>query len=172
MFPQRRADDIAEGRYASWLRRGVGFVIDLALLIVLELATGRWSFGVPRDSTIGLVDFGLWLMYGAFALALFRRTLGMKVVKIHLAPEAGHQRVRLPQVLVRTIVLAGVFSWFLVDASMKIATAHWSLKRETGVAHICEFLLLGAIVAFIKPLWDPRRRTLQDEVAHTVVVRT
>jgi len=156
-----RTAALAGVRYASWLRRAGGLVVDGLLIGMINyLIAGVLAFAVgPITNQFVSILFLVGrlsivsIVYATLCLAkLHGQTPGMRVLQIRCVPVSQRGVVSMPQALTRAIIAAVVLSipWLF---SYKL----WAV-------------LLVPLAAYLWPLIDQRRQTIWDYVAATVVL--
>jgi uncharacterized RDD family membrane protein YckC len=161
-----RTAALAGVRYASWLRRFAGLVIDILIILMIEyLILGVLSFtGVHIAAGFYTVLYYLsivspiFLAYATLCLAkLEGQTPGMRVMQIRCVPVSGRGSITIPQAFTRSIVVA---LFFTVT----------SLFYGRGGALVSLAVVVIPLVAYFWPLVDSRRQTWWDHVAATKVL--
>jgi uncharacterized RDD family membrane protein YckC len=148
-------------RYASWLRRFAGALIDGLLISMINyLIGGIFSFAPSPFTSAVFTLFEILsllslisILYATLCLdKLHGQTPGMRVMQIRCVPAAGHGRISTTQAVVRSVAAAAVTSvpWFF---------ANW-----------IPLLWLVPIAAYLWPLVDSRHQTWWDHAANTVVL--
>ena len=161
-----RTAPIAGVRYASWLRRMGGFLIDLLLLYTIEYVLGAIFSFVPNLLSRTLIYAfyyflligGIGILYATLCLdRLSGQTPGMAAVRIRCVPvDRRASRLSLGRCLARSVLAA-----LLVNGLGFVADAGYGLSFIAAI---------GIIVLFLWPLVDSRRQTLWDRAAGTVVL--
>jgi uncharacterized RDD family membrane protein YckC len=186
--PGDEADQLAStAEYARWGRRAGGLLLDTLIIavlaIVLTALTGHdepWQVfhlhtvnGQQRLAPIGsrlLFFSGLSVLISfayntAFLSSMWQATPGMRAVTVHIAradlgpgtsgaagsphhQPQGTGQVRLGRSAARSAIYEGI-----------------------ALLGRLPFGSLALLVDFLWPLWDPRRQTLHDKLAGTVVLR-
>jgi uncharacterized RDD family membrane protein YckC len=148
-------------RYAGWLRRFAGVLIDSLIIYLIWQLIGLISGFVPHPFTNALYTLILILSFASVVDVLYAtlcldkldgQTPGMKVMQIRCVPSAGHGRISFTQALVRSI------------AAVIVTDGLYLLSWRYSVAG----LLLA--VAYLWPLVDARRQTWWDHAADVVVM--
>ena len=140
--------------YASWGRRALAVVIDLALVVgsIVGLYVCAWAAGAYDAETDTLADtwvavyvpvifFGPWL-YSWLMIGRYGSTLGKFAVGVVVRRADDASRVSYVRALGRTASW-GLLGWFV----------------------------LPLLLSVLWPLWDPRNQTLVDKMVSTVVLR-
>jgi RDD family len=155
-------------RYASWLRRFGGAVIDALIVATINyLIGGIYSFTIGPIANSVLVTLALIallsctsIIYATLCLSkLEGQTPGMRAVQIRCTPVAGRRRITIPQALTRSIV-----------AAFFTSTLPLFFLRPVLTGSVLLALTLLDLVAWLWPLIDQRRQTWWDHVAATVVL--
>ncbi len=136
--------------YAGWGPRAVAFLLDMLAgwgLFVLALIIGGTFGSVTRNAAAG----------GAIAAALAGAALTRFVLDRYL--RAG----RTGQSLGKRV--AGI--WLVDERTGQPIGAARAFARD--LAHLVDGLT--CYIGYLMPLWDARRQTFADKIAHTVVVR-
>jgi uncharacterized RDD family membrane protein YckC len=151
--------------YASWGIRFGGYLIDVVIFVVVQLVLGalfRHSNtlalhmqmtrnGVVHHNRISLlvilITLILYLIYETIMIASRGQTVGMMAVGTKAIP-AGTESAGGSAVPLGTSLLRG-----LADQVLRVT-------------------IIFGLLDGLFPLWDPRRQTLHDKVAGTVVIRT
>jgi uncharacterized RDD family membrane protein YckC len=147
--------------YAPWGDRGIGYLIDMVVVIAAVAVVGLvwglvfggvWSLfrGVPSGSE-GLCCIGLvFLPLAGFLVGLYNRC--------YLVAERGCS------------IGQGVMHLRVVDAGGQLITMGRALGR-LAMHTVFGFVPLLQLLDLLWPLWDDRRQTLHDKVTGTYVVR-
>jgi uncharacterized RDD family membrane protein YckC len=151
-----------------WWRFG-GFVIDSIILgLAVSIPLRQSSLSFYTDSIIQVVAaflyFGLFVRYGG-------ATLGMRLCRLRCLSADG-SKVTASQAYTRALV----YCLFVLIASLYQLHAYRNpTPAETRtVARQFSIYLLLALPHYVDLLWaawDPRRQTLHDKAAGTIVVR-
>lgn len=145
--------------FAGGGTRVVAFVLDLALLIFLLAALGSvLPPGHPAPAAIGLAAF---LYFGLFPLTRLQATPGKAIVRIKVCARDGH-RIEWHRSILRS---AATLAWVWLAGQLPDLRPEPAWGASTTAAWVVFFLawaLMGA---------TPRRQTLFDLLAGTVVVR-
>ena len=145
---------LEEATYASWGRRALAVLIDLALVIgsVVGLYLFAWAAGGYDYETDTLADawavvylplfllgppIYFWLMIGRYGCTLGKRAVRIVVRRSDDLAPVGYGRA------LGRVAAWGLLAWFVVP------------------------LLLSVLW----PIWDSRNQTLVDKIASTLVLR-
>jgi len=141
---------------AGWgLRVGaslVDYLILLAPLIVLKVLLGSVVGAVVVVVLEAAYFVTQWLMYDG-------RTVGNRVVHTRVRDEATGATITNKQAIWRYFYLEVSIIFEIVGAGSNSAT----LLLLAGVYFLVDLLF---------PLWDKRKQTLHDKLAHTIVIIT
>jgi len=143
----------APGQLAEWQDRLVSGLIDYIGPFILGSALQTFSGGfVPGMGGFGglyFAGFGIqiltlaWALYNGYLAGTTGQSFGMKQSGLRLVSEANGQVIGGNQGLVRNLILIpGLFC--------------------------CGLLTL---IDALFPLWDPKKQTLRDKIAHSVVIK-
>jgi uncharacterized RDD family membrane protein YckC len=161
-----RTAAVAGVRYASWLRRLGGLVVDILIILMIEyLIAAVLSFTAVHIAAgfytvlyfLSIVS-PVFLAYATLSLAkLDGQTPGMRFVQIRCVPVSGRGSISIPQAFTRSIVVA---MFFTVPP----------LIYGRGGALLSLAAVVIPLVAYLWPLVDQRRQTWWDHVAATKVL--
>jgi uncharacterized RDD family membrane protein YckC len=154
--------------YAQWGRRCVGALVDCCVMFVMAIMQLSVLSTGATQAVLELSWIALWMAYVICSLGLFSCTLGMRVAGIRLASLRRRGRIAWRQVVVRTIGSSLWLAWPCTVKSVELASGDYSPDRH--LRRLAE-LALVSLVSYLWPLWDPRRQTLHDKLAGTVVIR-
>jgi uncharacterized RDD family membrane protein YckC len=161
-----RTAALAGVRYAGWLRRLGGLVVDILIILMIEyLIAGVLSFTglhIPPGFYTVLYYLSIvspvFLTYATLCLAkLEGQTPGMRLVQIRCVPVSGRGSITVAQAFTRSFVVA---LFFTVP----------SLLYGRGGALVSWAVVVIPLVAYLWPLIDSRRQTWWDHVAATKVL--
>ncbi|HEY8080928.1 MAG TPA: RDD family protein [Acidimicrobiales bacterium] len=150
-------------RYASWLRRAGGVLIDLLILSMINYliinvlviitptfpgVSGLWGIFVIL-SIFSVVD----VVYATLCLTRLQgQTPGMRVMQVRCVHVSQRGRITMPQALTRSLV-----------ADLLVA-----IPLEFRFRY--PYLVIVPLLAYLWPLIDQRRQTWWDHAAVTVVL--
>jgi uncharacterized RDD family membrane protein YckC len=155
-------------RYASWLRRFGGAVVDWLIVGSINyLILGFYGLTVgPILSPLVLTIVVLVLVsctaivYNTLCLAKLQgQTPGMRILGVRCVPVHGRRRISMPQALTRSVAGA-VFTFSSPIVLVRGFLPFW----------LDASLVLASLVAWLWPLVDQRRQTWWDHLAATVVL--
>jgi|GEM_PF-1493242 uncharacterized RDD family membrane protein YckC len=155
-------------RYASWLRRFGGAVIDALLIGTINwlvvnlyvLTVGAISSAVIITYLLILIVSSTAIVYNTLCLAKLQgQTPGMRILQIRCVPFHGRRRISMPQALTRSVTGAVFTLWYPV-----------LLLRAFLPPSVDLAIGLASVVAWFWPLIDQRRQTWWDHLAATVVL--
>jgi len=135
-----------QSQYADWVTRVLGYLIDIAPIIAVEIVF--FIFEAIIGSAILSLLLNLILAVGAIGYSVWNRwilggqgqTIGKRQMKIMLVSEQTGQPI-------------GTLNAFLRD-----------------LCHIADSII--CYIGWLFPLWDAKRQTLADKIMTTVVVPT
>ncbi len=148
-----------EVRYATWGRRGLGFLVDFILMLAAPVAFfWAWAFSLPETSNPNppmtavswvllwclLASCTVFVLYPAWFIGRRGQTPGMRQVEIRLFRIDGEGNLAAP---------GSGRAW----GRAVTAAAGW-------------FLCFVWILDYLWPLGDRRRQCLHDKIARTVAV--
>ncbi|NYI98881.1 putative RDD family membrane protein YckC [Streptomonospora nanhaiensis] len=166
------ADPSGRRPLADWWRRVWARVIDgvavtlpiavLGFIVSLTFAGAQALSGGFSETSFsivyGIVTFVLSVVYETVCVKRWRRTLGMHLMGLEVAPVRGAGRPG-PIPVLSMIARASVLN---LPTLVSYSTG-WTITVGVGVILAC----------YLWPLWDrPNRQGLHDKIAATVVVRT
>ncbi len=156
----------AAGGYAEWWKRLVaaiidGFVINIPAYIIMTV----FSFGFAASTTVtidpntGVITGGsssffatfilAWLMIAIIGVAYYAylhgtkgQTLGKMAMKIKVVDEANGEVIGISRAVVRALVPYGLYILFVIPA----------------------------LIDGLMPLWDPKKQSIHDKVAKSIVI--
>jgi uncharacterized RDD family membrane protein YckC len=155
-------------RYACWLRRFGGAVVDSLLIGTINyLVVGLYSYTVGPLTSSKVVTIVLLatvsstaIVYNTLCLAKLQgQTPGMRILQIRCLPTGNRRRISMPQALTRS-AFGAVFT-----SSLPVVFLRPLLPPAAELG-----LSLATIVAWLWPLIDQRRQTWWDHLAQTVVL--
>lgn len=161
-----RTAALAGVRYASWLRRFGGAIVDWLIVSMIEyLISHVLALAVPTllNSSIAFVLFiavlaPISIVYATLCLGkLEGQTPGMRMFQIRCVPVRGHGRVSMPQALTRAVA-----------ADVLLSLPLFLFGQFGGLVTLV--VVLVPFVAYLWPLIDGRRQTWWDHIAATVVL--
>jgi uncharacterized RDD family membrane protein YckC len=148
-------------RYAGWLRRAGGYVIDVLLIGMINYVLSRLLVMVVGPFFQGYVYFllvitlfaSISIVYAALCLAKLQgQTPGMRVMQIRCVPVSGRATISMPQSVTRAL-------------AAEIVTAVPLYFRYRYL-----WLELVLLLAYVWPAIDQRRQTWWDHLAATMVL--
>lgn len=155
-------------RYASWLRRFGGAVVDALLVLTINwlfvtlysITIGGLTTSVAASLVVLAVVSSTGVLYSTLCLAkLDGQTPGMRVLQVRCTPLGQRRRITLPQALTRSLFGA----CFVSSVPLSFV-----LPWLSGVPDLV--LVLVILAAWLWPLIDQRRQTWWDHLAATVVL--
>jgi uncharacterized RDD family membrane protein YckC len=163
------------------LRRGGAYVLDVAGLAALVQAA-QWAWaraaggGLPRPVS-GLqieawvllsVSLPIWLYFIVMERSGWQATVGKRALGLRVA-RTGGGRISLNQAVVRTALK--LLPWELTHATLLLPAPMWN-DPDAGLRPglVIVYALLGLYAA--SAALTPRRQTLPDLAAGTVVIET
>jgi uncharacterized RDD family membrane protein YckC len=155
-------------RYASWLRRFGGAVVDwlivysinYLILTFYALTIGPIAGGATFTIAILLLVSSTAIIYNTLCLAKLQgQTPGMRILGIRCVPVHGRRRISMPQALTRSVTGA-IFTF-----SSPIILFRGFLPFWLDLS-----LVVASFLAWLWPLIDQRRQTWWDHLAATVVL--
>lgn len=148
-------------RYASWLRRLAGVVLDgLLVNMIIYLLANLIGFLPDRITSLAFGAFvflieisGVSIIYATLCLErLHGQTPGMHLLGIRCVPDKGYGQLSFVQALTRSVCAVAV-------TAVPDYLSHW-----------IGLIWLLPIVAWLWPLIDSRRKTWWDHLAATIVL--
>lgn len=156
--PSRR-DPRPEVRYATWGRRGAGFLVDAILMAAAPVAF-FWAFAISLPQTSNpdppmsavswvffwclLASFLLFVLYPVWFIGRSGQTPGMQQLDIRLFQIDGEGNLTEP-------------SW-------------WRAWGRAVMAFACWLLAIAWLLDYLWPLGDRRHQCIHDKAARTVAV--
>ena len=164
-------------RYSGFWRRAGSLVLDgliVGIPVALVLAPTGIS-GVARGVIEGLV----FILYGGTLVARRGQTIGMRVAKITCLMADG-SLVTPSAAYTRVVVRVALNSASLIAIAVSPPPSVGSGTTMTAAQTLAERHFLGYVALFSLPyildlawmIWSPKRQTLHDVAAGTVVVRS
>ena len=142
-----RRDTVTNHALAEWGLRVGATIVDGFTLVVPELLIW-WAVGSYTSSLFTVSALALQGFYLVYLLSRPRgQTLGNRAAKTRVASASTGQGITMSTAFMR---------WFI--------TALFSFSLVFGVG------VLLVPLDYLWPLWDPRRQTLHDKIAGTIVV--
>lgn len=144
--------------YAPWSKRALASLIDVLILLIpiyiLQIVARQFSLGFYVGGIISSVlSAGIMTGYNYYFLMQSGQTPGKKVLKIKVVAESGGALNQ--DILVKRE--------FMAKAAPQVAS---SFIPVVGPLVAAVYFLVG----YLFPLWDPKKQTLMDRFAGTVVV--
>jgi uncharacterized RDD family membrane protein YckC len=147
------------GPLAEWQDRIVSGLIDyVAPWILFGILSTVLAFSGDDDSIVfafSPVSFGLtllpvaWALYNGYLAGQTGQSIGMRQSNLRLVGEATGQPIGGSQGLVRNLLFA----------------AAWLANC------LCYFGGLLVLIDSLFPLWDPKKQTIRDKIAKSVVIK-
>jgi uncharacterized RDD family membrane protein YckC len=155
-------------RYACWLRRFGGAVVDTLLILTINyLIVGLYTYtispianGTAATIAIIAVVSSTAIVYNTLCLAKLQgQTPGMRIAQIRCVPMGNRRRISMPQALTRSVFGA------LFTSSVGAVLVRNFLPAAADTA-----LVFLTVLAWLWPLVDARRQTWWDHLAATLVL--
>ncbi len=170
--PLTPSERTAELPFASFGRRGVGYVLDgLVVLAFSFSASTALGHAGATWLAVSLTTITLDVLYGTVMIHLWGSTLGMAAVHVRAVDHVTCERLPWSRAALRAVSAAVLLA--TIPLLLRLVGAQGSsTSMGQGGADLVPLMSNLGLVTFLWAKFDPLTRTLQDVAAGSVVVTT